>query len=74
MKSLTLPIAYSVFVLLSMALFESAHAQQDAQTGKRAQHYALLVGVNDYSPPLGKLEFCLHDMQELSAHFGYRLS
>jgi len=40
-----------------------------AQQTPRSQRYALLIGVNDYAPPLGKLEFCHNDMRDLQAHF-----
>ncbi|QDT73427.1 caspase family protein [Lacipirellula limnantheis] len=68
MKSLTHLLVFSVAMFSSAGAIEPVLAQQDGP-GKRAQRYALLVGVNDYSPPLGKLEYCLHDMQELSSHF-----
>src|ERR1700682_909823 len=32
------------------------------------QKYALLIGINEYAPPLGKLEYCRNDMTDLRAH------
>ena len=43
-------------------------AAQSPQLNRKSQRYALLIGVNDYAPPLGKLEFCHRDMTELRAH------
>lgn len=38
---------------------------ESAAGAERTQKYALLVGVNNYAPPLGSLDFCHNDMEQL---------
>lgn len=51
-----------------VAIALTAQADPAGSGARKIQRYALLVGVNDYSPPLGKLEYCHHDMSALRDH------
>jgi hypothetical protein len=55
-------------VALAAVVAGEVRGQSPTSVGKKAQRYALLIGVNDYSPPLGKLEYCQRDMTDLRAH------
>jgi len=62
------PLWLGLAVMLSALFVYRANGDSPLPGGKRSQRYALLIGVNDYAPPLGKLEYCHHDMTELRAH------
>lgn len=58
-----------IFLWLCCLVANPVVAQQSAKPAKPTQRYALLIGVNEYAPPLGKLEYCHNDIKELAAHF-----
>lgn len=56
---------YSLLVLIMAGI---AGAQEPVAGNNRVQRYALLIGIDDYAEPLGKLEYCHNDMVALQAH------
>ena len=59
-------IRYSLLVLAFTGTF--AFGDDDRPVTKKIQRYALLIGADDYAPPLSKLQYCYNDMSDLRAH------
>lgn len=46
----------------------AAWGDDDRPATRKIQRYALLIGADDYAPPLSKLQYCYNDMDDLRAH------
>lgn len=54
-------------IVLGAGVSES-WADEEGTSNRRVHRYALLIGADDYAPPLAKLQYCHHDMSELAVH------
>ena len=59
-------ICFSILFLASGT--SPTWAEESPPATKKIQRYALLIGADDYAPPLSKLQYCFNDMEDLRSH------
>jgi hypothetical protein len=58
----------AIVLMTLIAAAGTVRAQQPVAPQRKIQQYALLIGVDEYGPPLNKLDYCYNDISELKPH------